>query len=102
MGATFQRHSGGRLLVNVVTGGEPTEQRAYGDFLARTSATPGTGEFLDVVRRLWAGEHVTLEGEQIHVEDAVLERVPDPVPPIYFGGSSPRQATWPRSTSTST
>jgi alkanesulfonate monooxygenase len=89
MGATFQRHSGGRLLVNVVTGGEPTEQRAYGDFLSKDERYTRTGEFLDVVRRLWAGEQVTLDGEQIHVEDAVLERVPDPVPPIYFGGSSP-------------
>ena len=89
MGATFQRHSGGRLLVNVVTGGEPAEQRAYGDFLDKDERYTRTGEFLDVVRRLWAGEHVTLDGEQIHVEDAALERVPDPVPPIYFGGSSP-------------
>lgn len=89
MGATFQRHSGGRLLVNVVTGGEPTEQRAYGDFLGKDERYTRTGEFLDVVRRLWAGEEVTLDGEQIHVEGARLERVPDPVPPIYFGGSSP-------------
>src|SRR6201999_1570527 len=33
MAATFQRHSQGRLLLNVVTGGESHEQRAYGDFL---------------------------------------------------------------------
>ena len=31
MAGTFQRHSRGRLLLNVVTGGEPHEQRAYGD-----------------------------------------------------------------------
>ncbi|WP_248292587.1 LLM class flavin-dependent oxidoreductase [Actinomycetospora sp. TBRC 11914] len=89
MGATFQRHSGGRLLVNVVTGGEPSEQRAYGDFLDKDERYTRTGEFLDVVRRLWAGEQVTLDGEQVHVEGAQLQRVPDPVPPIYFGGSSP-------------
>ena len=89
MGATFQRHSKGRLLVNVVTGGEPSEQRAYGDFLDKDERYVRTGEFLDVVRRLWAGERVTLDGQQIHVEDAELERVPDPVPPVYFGGSSP-------------
>ena len=33
MAATFQNLSGGRLLLNVVTGGETHEQRAYGDFL---------------------------------------------------------------------
>ena len=37
MAGTFQRHSGGRLLLNVVTGGEPHEQRAYGDFLDKES-----------------------------------------------------------------
>src|SRR5215211_3319032 len=35
--ATFQRHSGGRLLLNVVVGGEPHEQRAYGDFLDKAA-----------------------------------------------------------------
>ncbi len=90
MAATFQRHSQGRLLLNVVTGGEPAEQRAFGDFLGKDDRYVRTGEFLDVVRRLWAGETVTLHGEQIDVEEAALTRVPDPVPPIYFGGSSPK------------
>jgi alkanesulfonate monooxygenase len=27
---TFQRHTGGRLLLNIVTGGEDQEQRRYG------------------------------------------------------------------------
>jgi alkanesulfonate monooxygenase len=31
--ATLQRMTGGRLLLNVVTGGSASEQRAYGDFL---------------------------------------------------------------------
>ncbi|WP_433027755.1 LLM class flavin-dependent oxidoreductase [Actinomycetospora sp. CA-053990] len=88
--ATFQRHSQGRLLLNVVTGGEPSEQRAYGDYLGKDDRYTRTGEFLDVVRRLWAGETVTLHGEQIHVDFAALTRVPDPVPPVYFGGSSPK------------
>ncbi|MFC5140627.1 LLM class flavin-dependent oxidoreductase [Actinomycetospora rhizophila] len=88
--ATFQRHSQGRLLLNVVTGGEPSEQRAYGDFLCKDDRYVRTGEFLEVCRRLWAGETVTLHGEQIQVESAALTRVPDPVPPVYFGGSSPR------------
>ena len=39
MAATFQNLSGGRLLLNVVTGGESIEQRAYGDFLDKDGAT---------------------------------------------------------------
>ncbi|MFE2601348.1 LLM class flavin-dependent oxidoreductase [Streptomyces sp. NPDC059396] len=89
MAATFQRHAPGRLLLNVVTGGESHEQRAYGDFLDKDARYARTGEFLEAVRSLWRGESVTLKGEHIQIEDAKLARVPDPVPPIYFGGSSP-------------
>jgi alkanesulfonate monooxygenase len=87
--ATYQRHSGGRLLLNVVTGGESSEQRAYGDFLDKDARYRRTAEFLHVVRALWRGETVDHHGEHLRVEDAVLDRLPDPVPPVYFGGSSP-------------
>ena len=89
MAATFQRHSGGRLLLNVVTGGEDAEQRAYGDFLGKDERYQRTDEFLSVVRALWRGEKVTLSGRHIQVENAKLNRLPDPVPEVYFGGSSP-------------
>ncbi|MFF5989313.1 LLM class flavin-dependent oxidoreductase [Prauserella flavalba] len=89
MAATFQRHSGGRLLLNVVTGGESHEQRAYGDFLDKDARYARTGEFLRIVRALWRGETVDFHGTHLEVEDAKLARVPDPVPDIYFGGSSP-------------
>jgi alkanesulfonate monooxygenase len=88
MAATFQRHSGGRLLLNIVTGGEDHEQRSYGDFLNKDDRYGRTDEFLTITRRLWAGERVDFHGEFLSVEDAHLERVPDPAPPIYFGGSS--------------
>jgi alkanesulfonate monooxygenase len=89
MAATFQNMSGGRLLLNVVTGGESHEQRAYGDFLDKEQRYVRCGEFLEVVRRLWTGEEVTFEGEHVRVEGAQLQQLPDPQPEIYFGGSSP-------------
>ncbi|MFE6360572.1 LLM class flavin-dependent oxidoreductase [Streptomyces sp. NPDC057806] len=89
MASTFQRQSGGRLLLNVVTGGEGQEQRAYGDFLGKDDRYRRTGEFLSVVRELWEGKSVDLHGEHVRVEGAQLARVPDPVPEVYFGGSSP-------------
>ena len=88
MASTFQRQSQGRLLLNVVTGGESAEQRAYGDFLDKDQRYERTGEFLDIVTRLWQGETVTKQGKHLHVEGARLSRLPDPVPDIYFGGSS--------------
>ncbi|MFF3834164.1 LLM class flavin-dependent oxidoreductase [Streptomyces sp. NPDC002458] len=93
MAATYQRQTGGRLLLNVVTGGESHEQRAYGDFLDKDARYARTGEFLEIVRDLWDGGTVTLKGEHLAVEDARLARVPDPVPEVYFGGSSPAAGT---------
>ncbi|MDI1463393.1 LLM class flavin-dependent oxidoreductase [Catellatospora sp. KI3] len=88
MAATFQRHSDGRLLLNVVTGGEAHEQRAYGDFLDKDARYARADEFLHVVRSLWRGGSTDFSGGHIRVEGATIPRVPDPVPPIYFGGSS--------------
>jgi alkanesulfonate monooxygenase len=89
MAGTFQRHSGGRLLLNVVTGGEPHEQRAYGDYLDKESRYARTAEFLHVVRDLWtSNKPVTFAGDHIRVEGAALNNPPDPVPAVFFGGSS--------------
>ena len=94
MAATFQWQSQGRLLLNVVTGGEDHEQRTYGDYLDKNQRYARCGEFLDVIRQLWAGTGpVDYAGEYIRVENAQLQRIPDPVPPIFFGGSSPAAGT---------
>ena len=88
MAGTFQNLSGGRLLLNVVTGGESHEQRMYGDFEDKDGRYERCDEFLHVVRALWTGERVDFEGKYYRVEDAVLSQLPDPLPEIYFGGSS--------------
>lgn len=88
MAATFARHAPGRILLNVVVGGEAHEQRSFGDYLDKDARYARCDEFLDVVRRLWAGETVTTSGEHITVEGAALAQPPTPVPPLYFGGSS--------------
>ncbi|UQE76692.1 LLM class flavin-dependent oxidoreductase [Gordonia sp. PP30] len=89
MAATFSRHAPGRILLNVVTGGEPAEQRAYGDHLDKAARYRRTDEFLTVVRGLWRGDTVTHHGEFLTVDDAHLATLPLPTPPVYFGGSSP-------------
>ncbi|MFS3129446.1 LLM class flavin-dependent oxidoreductase [Nocardioides sp. Bht2] len=89
MASTYQNLTGGRLLLNVVTGGESHEQRMFGDFLDKDARYERCDEFLEIVRRLWAGETVTYAGEHLAVEAAKLAQVPSPAPEIYFGGSSP-------------
>ena len=88
MASTFSAHAPGRLLLNVVTGGEAHEQRAYGDHLSKDERYARADEFLSVVRRLWTGETVTHKGVHLDIDAARLPSLPDPVPPLYFGGSS--------------
>ena len=88
MSGTFQNLTGGRLLLNVVTGGESHEQRMFGDFLDKAARYQRCDEFLTIVRRLWRGETVDFQGEHLSVEGARLDQIPDPLPQIYFGGSS--------------
>ncbi|MGZ4471593.1 MAG: LLM class flavin-dependent oxidoreductase [Nocardioidaceae bacterium] len=88
MAAAFQRISGGRLLLNVVTGGEPTEQRRFGDHLSHAERYARTDEFLSVVRGAWTQAPFDFDGQHYQVEGAQVRGTIDPVPDIYFGGSS--------------
>ena len=64
------------------------EQQAYGDFLGKAERYQRCDEFLDIVTRLWRGQIVSHDGRHLRVTGARLARRPDPVPPLYFGGSS--------------
>src|SRR4051812_16095364 len=88
MASTYQRISGGRLALNVVTGGEASEQRRFGDHLSHDQRYARTAEFLQVVRGAWSGTPYTSRGEFFDVQGATARAVPDPIPPIFFGGSS--------------
>ena len=94
MSATYQWQSKGRLLLNVVTGGESSEQRAFGDFLSKEARYERCGEYLDIIRQLWTSDGpVDFTGKHLRVEGANLARKPDPLPPVFFGGSSPAAGT---------
>ncbi len=87
MAATFQRTSGGRLLLNLVTGGDDIEQRRFGDHLSKSARYARAGEFMQIFRELWSGEPVDFVGEHFDVRQAQI--VPHPVwPEVYLGGSS--------------
>ncbi len=88
MAATYQRVSRGRLLLNVVTGGENGEQRRFGDHLSHDERYARTGEFLDIVRGAWSGKPYDFPGTHYQVEGATVLSPPNPLPTVYFGGSS--------------
>ena len=89
MASTFQRVSGGRVALNVVTGGEESEQRRFGDWLSHDERYERTDEFLSILRGAWSGDPYDFEGRHYRVEGATVLAPPEPVPPIYFGGASP-------------
>jgi alkanesulfonate monooxygenase len=91
MSSTFDRLSNGRLLINVVTGGDPVELTGDGIHLSHDERYEITDEFLSIWRGLTSGQEVTFEGQHLKVTGGQLALPPvqEPYPPLYFGGSSP-------------
>ncbi|PXW24033.1 alkanesulfonate monooxygenase [Paraburkholderia caballeronis] len=90
MAATLDRLSGGRLLVNVVAGGDSADLQADGTFLSHDERYAQADEFLTVWKQLLAGEAVDFDGDYVKVQGAQqgFPAVQHPHPPVYFGGSS--------------
>lgn len=88
--ATLDQALGGRLLLNVVPGGDATELAADGAFFSHAGRYENADEFLTVWRRLLSGETVDFAGKHVRVEGAKNYHPPAqrPYPPLYFGGSS--------------
>jgi alkanesulfonate monooxygenase len=90
MAATFDRISNGRLLINIVTGGDPTENSGDGIFLPHDERYEITREFLQVWKAMLSEDTVNFEGKHLRLEGGKLlfPAVQQPHPPLYFGGSS--------------
>jgi len=86
--ATLQRFSEGRVLLNVVSGGDDAEQRRFGDWLDHDERYARTAEFLQIVKSIWTQDSVDFTGDYYNVADARVSEPPNPLPDIYFGGSS--------------
>ena len=94
MAATFDRLSNGRLLVNLVTGGDRGELEGDGVFLDHAARYAQSAEFIHIWRHILArshhGESLDYEGQHLRVKGAKLlfPPVQKPHPPVWFGGSS--------------
>ena len=91
MASTFDRISNGRLMINVVTGGDSRELAGDGLHLDHDARYDLTDEFLEIWRGVVGGDEVDFSGEHLKVVGGklLLPPVQRPYPPIYFGGSSP-------------
>ena len=94
MAATFDRLSGGRLLVNLVTGGDQAELEGDGVSLGHAERYEQSAEFIRIWREILArshdGQSFDYEGQHLSVKGAKLlfPPVQKPYPPVWFGGSS--------------
>jgi alkanesulfonate monooxygenase len=94
MAATFDRLSGGRVLLNLVTGGDAEELAGDGFFVPHAQRYEVSTEFMTIWRELLArsheGEAVDFEGHHLQVKGGKVLYPPlqRPYPPLFFGGSS--------------
>jgi alkanesulfonate monooxygenase len=91
MTTTFDRLSNGRLLINVVTGGDPVELAGDGLFLEHDDRYEVTDEFLIIWRALVSSTaEVNFSGKHLKVQGAknLFRGIQQPYPALYFGGSS--------------
>ncbi|AGK53335.1 FMNH2-dependent alkanesulfonate monooxygenase [Bacillus sp. 1NLA3E] len=91
MTSTLDRVSNGRVMINVVAGGDPVELAGDGIFLDHDGRYEATDEFLTVWKGLLKGEDVDFSGKHLKVVggNLLFPPVQQPHPPVYFGGSSP-------------
>ncbi len=89
--ATFDRLAEGRLMLNVVTGGDPVELAGDGVFHDHDTRYEVCDEFLAIWRKVAAEEECDFTGKHLTVRGAkvLFPGVQKPHPPLYFGGSSP-------------
>lgn len=89
--ATFDRISNGRLVVNIVTGGSDADTAADGLLLSHDERYEVTDEFLTIYRQLLSSSNeVSFEGKHLRIARGrnLFPPVQQPLPPVYFGGSS--------------
>ncbi|WP_440712724.1 LLM class flavin-dependent oxidoreductase [Gordonia sp. FQ] len=86
--AAFQELSGGRLALNIVTGGDAIEQARFGDHLSKDERYARTAEFTTIVRGAWSGTPFDFTGDYYDVRGAVVADPPTTTPEIFFGGAS--------------
>ncbi|MED4534783.1 FMNH2-dependent alkanesulfonate monooxygenase [Metabacillus fastidiosus] len=90
MAATFDRVSEGRLLINVVTGGDPVELAGDGIHASHSERYEITDEFLYIWKNIMEKRKVDFKGKYYDIQNGKLlyPGVQTPYPPLYFGGSS--------------
>lgn len=89
MASTLDLFSGGRIDINIVAGGSAHELAQDGDFVDHDVRYERGDDFMEVMNKLWEGDHVDHTGPHYSIKDGVL--IPKNIQrkiPAFFGGSS--------------
>jgi alkanesulfonate monooxygenase len=89
--AALDRISNGRLILNIVTGGQPGELAGDGLLLDHDERYVLTDEFLTIWRGLLRDRRIDFHGKYLTSKQGQLgeyDSVQKPYPPLWFGGSS--------------
>jgi alkanesulfonate monooxygenase SsuD/methylene tetrahydromethanopterin reductase-like flavin-dependent oxidoreductase (luciferase family) len=91
MAATFDRLSGGRLILGLGGGSGDDEFRGYGlGVPSPREKTTGLEEAIKIIRGMWSERSFTFNGERYSTVGAELEPKPDRHIPIWLGTFAPR------------
>ena len=98
---TFDQLSGGRVLINLIAGGDKAEMLGDGDFIRNNGNWELRNhdqryeimdESCDIMRQLWTSEEpINYDGKWFHLENSIVQPRPfqQPYPAFYLGGLSP-------------
>lgn len=91
MAESFDRLSGGRLILGLGAGASEEEFRAFGiPEAAMRDRITGLEEAVRIVRGLWTAASFTIDGAQHRTDAAVADPMPDHAIPIWLGTYGPR------------
>ncbi len=87
MGATLQTLSKGRFILGIGAGWKEDEYRAYGyPFPPTPDRIHQMGEAVQIIKALWTQPIASFSGKYYHIQEAICQPKPDPLPPILIGG----------------
>ena len=91
MTESFDRLSGGRLILGLGAGSADDEHRAFGlGVRSPREKTTGLEEAITVIRGLWSTSEFSFRGELYRTDDATIEPKPARAIPIWLGTFAPR------------
>lgn len=91
MGATLQILTGGRFILGLGAGWAEEEYRAFGyGYPSPGERVQQLEEAVQIIRSMWREPETTFHGKHYHVDRAICEPKPEPLPPIMIGSPGPK------------